>query len=310
MKRSIILLITCTLAMAVSAQNNQNQQKKKKGQQQQQQQGTATGTPQGKPRGQGSPNNTNVHGGQHHHTNMNQGTGTGTGTGNAGGNANTTTTGGTGQGKHHNKNASGNVNGNQPGTNINGNPKTGHVSKQQLHSTPQWQAKHLKAQNIHQQHLNFKAQQNALIPGAKFNANYKIVNAQHWHGSQYIIFQNYHPIWHDQLWWTSHHTNILLIAGGWYYWNAGYWFPAWGYDPGVAYYPYDGPIYVGSNPTPPDQVIADVQAALQDGGFYKGEVDGLLGPLTRAALAAYQEANGLEITSAMDEPTLESLGMS
>jgi peptidoglycan hydrolase-like protein with peptidoglycan-binding domain len=35
-------------------------------------------------------------------------------------------------------------------------------------------------------------------------------------------------------------------------------------------------------------VIADVQAELQEMGYYKGEVDGLLGPLTREALTAYQ----------------------
>ena len=49
--------------------------------------------------------------------------------------------------------------------------------------------------------------------------------------------------------------------------------------------------------------------ALQQLGYYQGEVDGLLGPLTRAAIADYQRANGLVETSAIDQPTLESLGM-
>ena len=40
--------------------------------------------------------------------------------------------------------------------------------------------------------------------------------------------------------------------------------------------------------TPPDQVIADVQAALQQMGYYQGEVDGLLGPMTREALNCAQ----------------------
>jgi peptidoglycan hydrolase-like protein with peptidoglycan-binding domain len=42
----------------------------------------------------------------------------------------------------------------------------------------------------------------------------------------------------------------------------------------------------------------------------KGEVDGLLGPLTREALAAYQADQGLTTTAAIDEPTLDSLEMS
>ena len=56
--------------------------------------------------------------------------------------------------------------------------------------------------------------------------------------------------------------------------------------------------------------MATVQTSLQEQGFYHGEVDGLLGPLTRAALADYQQAQGLEMTAALDEPTLEALGMS
>jgi putative peptidoglycan binding protein len=163
---------------------------------------------------------------------------------------------------------------------------------------------------IHQQHQNFHATANTHIASAKFNAKYHIAGAQNWHGHQYVVFQNYHPMWHDHFWWHDHFHNVLLFGGGWYYWNSGYWYPAWGYSDSEAYYPYDGPIYVGSNPTPADQIVATVQQSLQEQGFYHGDVDGLLGPLTRAALADYQQAQGLEMTAALDEPTLQSLGMS
>jgi len=59
----------------------------------------------------------------------------------------------------------------------------------------------------------------------------------------------------------------------------------------------------------PGQVVGNVQAALQEQGYYDGEVDGILGPLTRAAIARYQQDHGLYTTSAVDEPTLESLGL-
>jgi len=49
---------------------------------------------------------------------------------------------------------------------------------------------------------------------------------------------------------------------------------------------------------------------LKEQGYYHGEVDGLVGPMTREALTAYQEATGLPPTAAIDEPTLESLGLS
>src|SRR5439155_1377247 len=80
-------------------------------------------------------------------------------------------------------------------------------------------------------------------------------------GKQYTVFRNYKSEWHDQNWWHSHHSNIVFVFGAPYYWNAGYWFPAWGYNPN-AYYAWDGPIY-GYNHLPPDQVIANAQAALQ-----------------------------------------------
>jgi Putative peptidoglycan binding domain. len=60
---------------------------------------------------------------------------------------------------------------------------------------------------------------------------------------------------------------------------------------------------------PPDQVIANVQSALQQQGYYNGEMDGLLGPATREAIADYQRDQGLNITSGIDQPTLESLGL-
>lgn len=163
---------------------------------------------------------------------------------------------------------------------------------------------------IQAQHTNFKAKPVATVASAQFNPNYRIEAAQNWSGPQYEIFRSYQPQWHDQAWYGSRYgANLRLIGGGWYFWEGGYWFPAWGYDESAAYYPYDGPIYVGSNPRPFDQVVADVQAVLQEQGYYRGEVDGLVGPLTREALAAYQSATGLPPTAAIDAPTLDSLGL-
>ena len=127
-------------------------------------------------------------------------------------------------------------------------------------------------------------------------------------GQQYAAFRDYHRQWHDRGWWRSHYDRIVFVNGGWYYWNTGYWYPAWGYD-SYASYPYDGPIY-GYNGLAPDRVIADVQAQLQRDGYYDGPIDGILGPMTRDAIAAFQVDNGLAVTSAIDEPTLATLGIS
>ena len=167
-----------------------------------------------------------------------------------------------------------------------------------------------KIQTIQAKYKNFKAKPNTSIASAQFNQNYQIAGAQNWSGPQYQAFVSYRPQWHDQGWWQSRYgASLLLIAGGWYYWDSGYWYPAWGYDSAYSYYPYDGPIYVGDNRTPFDQVVADCQATLQEQGYYKGEVDGLMGPLTREALASFQRDHGLITTAALDQPTLSSLGL-
>src|SRR5438093_6202985 len=145
------------------------------------------------------------------------------------------------------------------------------------------------------------------VAGVTFQQNRRIQGSQNWQGQNYWAFRNYRPVWHERNWWNSHYNRVVFVYGGWYYWNAGWWYPAWGYAPN-AYYAYDGPIYA-YNGLPPDQVIANVQAALQQQGYYQGEVDGLLGPLTRAAIADYQRDHGLYETAAIDQPTLESLGM-
>src|SRR5437870_436054 len=158
-----------------------------------------------------------------------------------------------------------------------------------------------QVQQIKAQHANFRAQPKPQqVPPVTFNQSYRIQGSDRWQGPQYEVFRSYHPERHDQGWYRSHYSRVELIGGGYYYWNSGYWYPAWGYSPSAEYYVYDGPIYVGHRAEPPDQVIADVQAELQQMGYYKGEVDGLLGPLTREALTAYQADQGLTTKSAID----------
>jgi hypothetical protein len=168
-----------------------------------------------------------------------------------------------------------------------------------------------KNKPIKPQHFNLAKQPNtAKAPPVKFQQGRRIQGSQNWQGQKYAVFRNYQSQWHDRNWWHNHYhgNNFVFVFGSPYYWNAGYWFPAWGYNPN-AYYAWDGPIY-GYNRLPPDQVIANAQSALQQQGYYHGEVDGLIGPLTRGAIADYQRDHGLYVTSTIDQPTLQSLGMS
>jgi len=184
------------------------------------------------------------------------------------------------------------------------NPQANRVNPQAKKPDPQ------VVQKIKTEHANFRAQPRPdKVPSVTFNESHRIEGSDRWQGPQYERFRTYRPEMHDQNWYHSHYQRVEVIGGGAYYWNEGYWYPAWGYNSSEQYYPYDGPIYVGSSAEPPDRVISDVQAILQEEGYYKGEVDGLLGPLTREALTAYQADNGLYTTATIDEPTLASLNL-
>jgi hypothetical protein len=141
--------------------------------------------------------------------------------------------------------------------------------------------------------------------------NVRVTN--NWRGARfnnprYAAFHNYKREWRGRDWWHSHCSRVVFVLGGWWGWNGGYWYPAWGYDP-YGWYSYDGPIYTGYADVTPEQVLVNVQVALRDQGYYAGAIDGDMGPQTRAALAAFQADNGLAITSTVDQPTLQTLGV-
>ena len=123
-------------------------------------------------------------------------------------------------------------------------------------------------------------------------ANARVVNNwrnARFRGSNYAAFYNYNRQWHDRGWWRNHHSRIVFVLGGGWYWN-------------------DGPIY-GYGELAPDRIIVNVQVALQRDGYYAGPTDGILGSQTREALAAFQADHGLTVTSAVDGPTLQTLGL-
>jgi hypothetical protein len=121
-------------------------------------------------------------------------------------------------------------------------------------------------------------------------------------------FRRHWHEWHDRNWWHNHCNTIVFVTTGYYFLDGSYWYPAYGYDPLQTYYDYDGPIYTYSNLLP-DEVIANVQTALQDAGYYYGPITGSLSVDTRAAIANFQRDYGLPITGAIDEATVEALGL-
>jgi hypothetical protein len=130
----------------------------------------------------------------------------------------------------------------------------------------------------------------------KDHVSHDEASRRHWHE------------WHDRNWWHNHCETIVFVTTGYYFLDGSYWYPAYGYDPLQTYYDYDGPVYTYSNLLP-DEVIANVQTALQDTGYYFGSITGSLSVDTRAAIANFQRDYGLPITGAIDEETVEALGL-
>ena len=199
----------------------------------------------------------------------------------------------------------------------------------QQHALNAHQASGQQGLNSHQQAsasgLKTSAQASSQNNAAKLSPTHPVNNrlpvhnqaAAHWRSglgyrNTHALYTGYHRVWHDQGYWHSHYNTVVYVSspywGGHWYWDGGYWFPAWGYNPGFVGYLYDGPIYAYNN-LPPDEVVINVQEALQDQGYYTGNIDGQFGDQTREALAAYQRDHQLESTTAIDEPTVQSLGL-
>jgi len=139
------------------------------------------------------------------------------------------------------------------------------------------------------------------------NRNVVVRNRNSWYEARNNFDWHHH---HDRSWWHSNYpsTRFVIFGGGYYFWNNGYWYPAYGYDRAYSHYTFDEPIY-GPNEYEPGRVISDVQRQLRREGYYYGDIDGLIGPMTRNALARYQSNHGLYVTRAIDEPTLQALGL-
>ena len=52
----------------------------------------------------------------------------------------------------------------------------------------------------------------------------------------------------------------------------------------------------------------DIQTALKNAGFYKGKIDGTIGPKSKKAIEEFQSANGLKADGKVGPKTWEALG--
>ena len=65
----------------------------------------------------------------------------------------------------------------------------------------------------------------------------------------------------------------------------------------------------GSSQPSQGRLVKDAQSQLQREGLYRGPVDGVLGPDTRQAIAAYQAREGLQQTATLDQDTVQRMNL-
>ncbi len=139
---------------------------------------------------------------------------------------------------------------------------------------------------------------------------------------------NWHHDWdrNSDHWWHGHRCHFF--NGAWFIFDVGFdpWWPWWyypydyygygypypssyGYDPGYydsgAYYEEDN----GYADQSADSAVAAVQQRLAREGYYRGQIDGVFGSETRAAIAEYQSNHGLRVTGALTNETLAAMGL-
>jgi hypothetical protein len=164
-----------------------------------------------------------------------------------------------------------------------------------------------------------------------------------WHNHVFAQHSaNWHRDWdrnHDH-WWNGHRCHFF--NGSWVIFDIGFypWWPWWwdypyygygynGYPYDYGYYPngYAGDYGYGYNNTDPgaydnqygyqnsygDQSANSTVAAAQDRlareGYYRGQIDGVLGPETRHAIVRFQTSRSLRINGELNSETLNALGL-
>jgi hypothetical protein len=113
--------------------------------------------------------------------------------------------------------------------------------------------------------------------------------AQNGNGGRKYAFASHNGWNHgQQYYWHNHHYG--WYGNGWYI-----------IDP----FPYYGFGYDSGNG---GNVAVGVQTALSQAGYYQGPIDGIVGPGTSSAIAAYQHDNGLRVTGTITPALVANLG--
>jgi len=130
--------------------------------------------------------------------------------------------------------------------------------------------------------------------GARYYNNYYGAGGRYYYGGGSYPYYSYYSGWPSSSWGYGTYTGYYPYS---YY--GGY--PYSGYN---NYYSYYRPTYGYSA-----SMVAAVQRRLGQLRYYHGVVDGVIGPQTRGAIAAFESRNGLAVDGTISRPLLDTLGL-
>ena len=117
--------------------------------------------------------------------------------------------------------------------------------------------------------------------GGNNHGSYAFASHSGWNHGQEYFWHGHHYQWYGNGWYI---IDLTPFAAGYYPGN---------YGPGYN----------------TDSMAVQVQQNLAHDGYYGGPIDGVIGPGTGNAIAAYQRDNGLPITGTINGPLLQSMGL-
>ena len=130
--------------------------------------------------------------------------------------------------------------------------------------------------------------------GPRYYNNYYGAGGRYYYGGGSYPYYSYYSGWPSSSWGYGTSTGYYPYS----YWGG---YPYGGYN---NYYSYYRPTY-GYNAS----MVAAVQRRLGQLRYYHGVVDGVIGPQTRGAIAAFESRNGLAVDGTISRPLLDSLGL-
>ncbi len=140
--------------------------------------------------------------------------------------------------------------------------------------------------------------------------------------AQQHVFAHRTASWHRD--WDRHHDHFWnghrcrFINGEWFIYDTGFYPYDYGYPYDYYPYEYDPGVYqddanyysqgaYDSSDQVTDSTVAGAQTQLARQGYYRGEIDGVVGPETRRAIMRYQSDRGLRVTGRLNGDTLRAL---